>query len=125
MVLSVLNRTFHLSAKSVLESAGTAIIYGTWNYSVSGLMTHLFYLWPAAMTPTMLPEWDLMIATFNAQKYEITNATDKEIVVINIYRDEQFNYWMDQARMVNAILKEAVMNTYITLCHSNMKLIKS
>lgn len=57
----------------------------------------------------MLPELDLMIATFNAQKYEITDATDEEIVAINIYRDAQFNYCMDQARMVNAILKEANM----------------
>jgi hypothetical protein len=57
----------------------------------------------------MLPESDLMIATSNAQKYEIMDATDKEIVVINIYRDAQFNYCIDRTRMVNAILKEANM----------------
>ena len=58
---------------------------------------------------TMLHEWDLLVATFNAHKYEITDATDKEFVGINIYRDAQFNYYMDQTRMVDAILKEANM----------------
>jgi hypothetical protein len=59
--------------------------------------------------PSMLHEWDRLVATFNAHKYEITDATNKEFVGINLYHDVDFNYYMDQTRMVNSILKEANM----------------
>lgn len=58
---------------------------------------------------TMMHEWDLIVVTFNKHKYEITDATDKEFVGINIYRDEEYNYYMDQSRMVDSILREANM----------------
>ena len=54
-----------------------------------------------------LDEWDLIIATFNAHKYEITDATDKEFVGIRIQRDEDGTYYMDQHRMIDSIIKEA------------------
>ena len=57
--------------------------------------------------PDMIHEWDLLVSTFNAHKYEITDATDKEFVGIHLYRDEHFNYYMDQTRMLDSILKEA------------------
>ena len=57
----------------------------------------------------MMHEWDLIVATFNKHKYEITDATDKEFVGINIYHDEEYNYYMDQSRMVDSILREANM----------------
>ena len=58
---------------------------------------------------TMMHEWDLIVATFNKHKYEITDATDKEFVGINIYHDDEYNYYMDQSRMVDSILREANM----------------
>ena len=44
----------------------------------------------------MMHEWDLIVATFNKHKYEITDAT-----FVGIYHDEEYNYYMDQSRMVD------------------------
>ena len=55
----------------------------------------------------MIHEWDLLIQTFNEHKYEVTDATDKEFVGIRITHDEDFNYYMDQERMINSIVSEA------------------
>ena len=57
----------------------------------------------------MLHEWDLLVATFNKHKYKVTDATDKEFVGIKITRDEEGNYFMDQTRMINEIIKEMNM----------------
>ena len=54
----------------------------------------------------MIHEWDLPVATFNKHKYEVTDATDKEFVEIHIYHDNNFNYYMDQTRMISVILVE-------------------
>lgn len=48
----------------------------------------------------MLHEWDLLIKTFGEHKYEVTDATDKEFVGIRISRDKDFNYYMDQERIL-------------------------
>jgi hypothetical protein len=58
--------------------------------------------------PTMMHEWYLQVATFNAHNYDITDASGKEFVSINISTDEDMNY-MDQTRMVEAILTVAGM----------------
>ena len=55
----------------------------------------------------MVSEWDLLIKTFNGHKYEVTDATDKEFVGIRITRDKEYNYHMDQERMINSIMSEA------------------
>lgn len=55
----------------------------------------------------LLCEWDMLVATFNAHKYEVTDCTDKEFVGIRIYHDDDFNYYMDQTRMINTIVSEA------------------
>jgi hypothetical protein len=60
-------------------------------------------------SPTMTHEWDLLVATFNAHSYEIADASDKEFIGINISTDEDMNYYVDQTRMVEAILTEAGM----------------
>ena len=55
----------------------------------------------------LISEWDLLIATFNSHKYEVTDATSKEFVGIRITCDEHFNYYMDQSRMITSIVSEA------------------
>ena len=55
----------------------------------------------------LLSEWDLLVATFNRHKYEVTDATNKEFVGIHIYHDEDFNYYMDQSRMIDSIIRDA------------------
>jgi hypothetical protein len=57
----------------------------------------------------MMHEWDLLVTKFHAHNYEITDATDKEFVGINISTDECITYCMDQTRMVEVILTEAGM----------------
>jgi hypothetical protein len=66
----------------------------------------------------LLKEWDTLVAVFNAHKYEVTDCTDKEFVGIHIYHDEDFNYYMDQTRMVNQIIAEAgLTNSNVTRYH--------
>ena len=48
-----------------------------------------------------------MTKNFNMDKYTVTDCTDKEFVGINITHDEQFNYYMDQTRIITEIVKEA------------------
>jgi hypothetical protein len=55
----------------------------------------------------MIDEWDLLIKTFGEHKYEVTDATDKEFVGIKISHDKDFNYYMDQERMISSIISEA------------------
>jgi hypothetical protein len=57
--------------------------------------------------PDMLHEWDLIIKTFNAHNYEVTDATNKEFVGIKITREPDGTYYMDQHRMIDSIVKEA------------------
>ena len=53
-----------------------------------------------------LSEWDDLVKNFTKHKYEVIDCTDKEFVGINISRDEDYNYYMDQHRMIDDILKE-------------------
>jgi hypothetical protein len=78
----------------------------------------LFYKWTAAKEPMIiiahsddfrcsgpeenLEEWDNVIKIFNKRGY-----LDKEFVGIRISRDDQFNYYMNQHRMIETILEEA------------------
>ena len=43
-----------------------------------------------------------LVKNFNAHKYTVTDCTDKEFVGINITRDADFNYYMDQTRMIRS-----------------------
>ena len=51
-----------------------------------------------------LPEWDLLVKTFEQHNYKVTDATDKEFVGINITIDSDSNYYIDQTRMIDDIL---------------------
>jgi hypothetical protein len=42
--------------------------------------------------PECPSEWDDLVATFNRHKYEMADATDKELVGIRLSCDEVFNY---------------------------------
>ena len=51
-----------------------------------------------------LNEWDALLKNFNKHKYKVTDCSDKEFVGIRITCDENFNYFMDQTRMVEEII---------------------
>ena len=57
--------------------------------------------------PDHIREWDAVIQAFNKHGYQVTDATDKEFVGIRIEVDEHYNYYMDQHRMIDLIIKEA------------------
>jgi hypothetical protein len=40
-------------------------------------------------------EWELLLATFNAHKYEITDTAGKEFIGVHFYKDEKSKYYMD------------------------------
>ena len=56
-----------------------------------------------------LHEWVLLIATFKKYKYSVTDATANEFVGIRITCDENSNYYMDQTRMIDEIIKDLNM----------------
>jgi hypothetical protein len=57
--------------------------------------------------PEYISEWDDLVAIFNRHKYEVTDASEKEFVGIRISHDEDFNYYMDQSRLIDAFVKKA------------------
>ena len=52
-----------------------------------------------------IDDWFTLIKKFNEHQYKVTDCSDKEFVGINIQRDENFNYYMDQTRMIEDILE--------------------
>ena len=64
-----------------------------------------------ATDDVLLPERiSRQVAAFQAAEPAVgivTDCTDKEFVGINITRDADFNYYMDQTRMITKIIKEA------------------
>ena len=56
-----------------------------------------------------LSEWQLLVTTFEKHKYKVSDATEKEFVGIRITRDEHYNYFLDQTRMIDDIINEAHM----------------
>jgi hypothetical protein len=52
-----------------------------------------------------ISEWEHLLATFNKHKYKVTDCTDKEFVGIRITCDINFNYYIDQTRMIESILE--------------------
>ena len=57
-----------------------------------------------------MDEWKLLVDTFEQHKYKVSNVTDSEFVGVRITRDEQYNYYMDQTRMVEEIIEEAQLS---------------
>ena len=55
----------------------------------------------------VLHEWDALLKNFDAHKYTVTDCADKELLGINIVHDADFNYYIDQTRMITEIIKEA------------------
>ena len=47
-----------------------------------------------------MDEWKLLVDTFEKHIYKVSDVTDSEFVGIRITRDEQYNDYMDQTRMV-------------------------
>ena len=53
-----------------------------------------------------LSEWDALVDNFNKHKYKVKDCSEKDFVGIKILRNKDYNYFMDQHRMIDNILKE-------------------
>ena len=58
---------------------------------------------------TQLSEWKLLVDTFEKHKYKVSDVTDSEFVGIQITHDRDYNYYMNQTRMIDEIMTEAQM----------------
>jgi hypothetical protein len=56
-----------------------------------------------------MSEWQLLVDTFEKHKYKVSDVTDNEFVGIQITRDDNYNYFMNQMRMIDDILSETQM----------------
>ena len=57
-----------------------------------------------------MSEWQLLVDTFERHKYKVSDVTDNEFVGIQITHDKEYNYFMNQTRMVEEIVSEAQMD---------------
>lgn len=56
-----------------------------------------------------MSEWKLLVDTFERHKYKVSDVTDSEFVGIQITHDKDYNYYMNQTRMIDEIMTEAQM----------------
>ena len=56
-----------------------------------------------------LNHWQLLVDNFEKHKYKVTDVSDNEFVGIKITRDNEYNYYMDQTRMIDDILSDHQM----------------
>ena len=56
-----------------------------------------------------LNEWQILVDNFEKHKYKVSDVSENEFVGINITRDDNYNYYMDQTRMINDILNDNQM----------------
>ena len=56
-----------------------------------------------------LNHWQLLVDNFEKHRYKVTDVSDNEFVGIKITRDNDYNYYMDQTRMIDDILSDHQM----------------
>ena len=56
-----------------------------------------------------LNHWQLLVDNFEKHKYRVTDVSDNEFVGIKITRDNEYNYYMDQTRMIYDIISDHQM----------------
>ena len=56
-----------------------------------------------------LNEWQILVNSFEKHKYKVTDVSENEFVGIKITKDDKYNYYMDQSRMIDDIISEAQM----------------
>ena len=55
----------------------------------------------------MLAEWDTLVAAFEASRYKVKDCTKEPFVGINVTTDEQGNYYLDQKKSIESVVKAA------------------
>ena len=57
--------------------------------------------------PNMLSEWDTLVQAFEGSKYKVKDCTNEPFVGINVTTDKEGNYYMDQKRAIEGVIKAA------------------
>ena len=55
----------------------------------------------------MLAEWVKLVAAFEASRYKVKDCTKEPFVGINVTTDEQSNYYLDQKKSIESVVKAA------------------
>ena len=55
----------------------------------------------------MLAEWDTLVAAFEASRYKVKDCTKEPFVGVNVTTDEQGNYYLDQKKSIESVVKAA------------------
>ena len=56
----------------------------------------------------MLTEWNALVAAFEASRYKVKDCTKEPIVGINVTTDEQGNYYLDQKKSIENVVKATI-----------------
>ena len=55
----------------------------------------------------MIAEWDTLVASFEAARYNVKDCIKQSFVGINIISDNQGNYYLDQKKSIEGVVKAA------------------
>ena len=55
----------------------------------------------------MIAEWDTLVASFEAARYKVKDCTKEPFVGINVTSDNQGNYYLDQKKSIEGVVKAA------------------
>ena len=55
--------------------------------------------------PDLIEEWNKLVAAFEASKYKIKDCTKEPFVGINVTIDDQGNYYLDQKKAIEGVVK--------------------
>ena len=59
-----------------------------------------------------LSECDALVENFKKDIFKATDCPDKEFVGVKIIRDEEWNYFIDQHRIIDDTFKSVELNHY-------------
>ena len=57
--------------------------------------------------PDMIEEWKKLVASFEASKFKVKHCTKEPFVGINVTTDDQCNYYLDQKKAIEGVVKVA------------------
>ena len=55
----------------------------------------------------MIAEWDTLVLSFEAARYKVKDCTKEPFVGINVTSDNQGNYYLDQKKSIDGVIKAA------------------
>ena len=122
MILQILGNVYGLPASGRNFSKAVDVIVLSLGYMNTPFDLKFFYKWidgfPMLLMfhsddfrwcgpPHLLAEWDTLVAAFEKAKYQVKDCTDAPFVGINVTHDQEGNYYLDQTKTIEGIVKAA------------------